>query len=142
MAGRDRRAVVEQALCALANLSRETLVESWIKAHGHPPPKGVKRGLLERDHAYRLQARAFGRLKASTARKLLAIARGEIPASSNAASKLKPGSRLVRQWGGVTHHVETIEDGYLWNDQRYPSLSAVARAITGAHWSGPRFFGL
>ena len=102
----------------------------------------MKRGLLERDHAYRLQVRAFGRMKASTAKKLLAIGLGEMPATPKAATKLKPGSRLVRQWGGVTHHVEITEDGCIWNDKRYASLSAVARAITGAHWSGPRFFGL
>ncbi|WP_423827748.1 DUF2924 domain-containing protein [Shimia abyssi] len=55
---------------------------------------------------------------------------------------LKPGGRLIREWNGVTHVVEVVEGGFLWKGQRYASLSPIARAITGARWSGPRFFGL
>ncbi len=55
---------------------------------------------------------------------------------------LKPGGRLLREWNGVTHTVEVTDEGFRWNGQTYRSLSAVARAITGARWSGPRFFGL
>lgn len=54
----------------------------------------------------------------------------------------KPGMRLVREWHGVTHTVVILEDGVEWRGKRYRSLSVVAREITGAHWSGPRFFGL
>jgi Protein of unknown function (DUF2924) len=54
----------------------------------------------------------------------------------------KPGARLVRQWRGENHCVLVLEDGFLYQDLRYRSLTAIARAITGAHWSGPRFFGL
>ena len=53
-----------------------------------------------------------------------------------------PGGRLLREWNGITHVVEIGEDGFVWRDARYRSLSAIAREITGAHWSGPRFFGL
>lgn len=53
-----------------------------------------------------------------------------------------PGTRLVREWNGRNHTVEVLEQGFLCDGQRYRSLSAVARAITGARWSGPRFFGL
>ena len=53
-----------------------------------------------------------------------------------------PGTRLVREWNRVTHVVEVTETGATWNGQHWRSLSAVAREITGAHWSGPRFFGL
>jgi hypothetical protein len=49
---------------------------------------------------------------------------------------------LIREWNGSTHTVDVTGDGYLWNDTRYGSLSAIARAITGARWSGPRLFGL
>lgn len=55
---------------------------------------------------------------------------------------MKPGARLLRAWNGTTHVVDVLPDGYLWNDGRHRSLSAIARAITGARWSGPRFFGL
>jgi hypothetical protein len=55
---------------------------------------------------------------------------------------LRPGTRLVREWRGVTHTVLIHADGIEWRGQRYRSLSLVARKITGARWSGPRFFGL
>ena len=55
---------------------------------------------------------------------------------------LKPGGRLIREWNGVTYVVDVVEGGFLWNAKRYASLSPIARAITGARWSGPRFFAL
>lgn len=55
---------------------------------------------------------------------------------------LKPGGRHLREWNGVTQVVEVSDHEYLWKGERHRSLSAIARAITGAHWSGPRFFGL
>jgi hypothetical protein len=58
------------------------------------------------------------------------------------ATKLAPGGRLLREWNGVTHLVEVTADGYRWNGSTHRSLSAIARGITGARWSGPRFFGL
>jgi hypothetical protein len=56
--------------------------------------------------------------------------------------RLKPGTRLIREWRGQTYRVEVTKDGYLMEERRYASLSHVARAITGTRWSGPRFFGL
>ena len=55
---------------------------------------------------------------------------------------LKPGARLVREWGGRTHTVTVTEDGFEYAGTSYPSLTKIAKKITGAHWSGPRFFGL
>jgi hypothetical protein len=55
---------------------------------------------------------------------------------------LKPGARLVREWGGRTHTVTVTEDGFEYAGQDYPLLTRIAKKITGAHWSGPRFFGL
>lgn len=56
--------------------------------------------------------------------------------------RLTPGARLLREWNGKTHVVDVIEGGYVFEAKVYPSLSAIAGKITGAHWSGPRFFGL
>jgi hypothetical protein len=103
--------------------------------------------------AFELQARAHGGLPAAAVRKLERLAAeqgaasGRSDGSSKAASregsaKLKPGGRLLREWGGVTHVVDVVEGGIFWRGERHRSLSAIARAITGAHWSGPRFFGL
>jgi hypothetical protein len=53
-----------------------------------------------------------------------------------------PGTRLIREWHGQTHLVDVLEKGMLYQGRTYRSLSEVARVITGARWSGPRFFGL
>ena len=132
---------LDEKIGGVTSLSRDELVAEWTEAHGHPPPKGIKRALLERDLAYRLQAKALGGLKPATSRALMGFARGK-GQGFDQAKELRPGARLVRDWNGVTHHVDVIEGGYLWNGRRYRSLSAIARAITGARWSGPRFFGL
>ena len=55
---------------------------------------------------------------------------------------LKTGTTLVRQWRGHTHAVSVRENGFEYEGERYRSLSVIAKRITGAHWSGPRFFGL
>jgi DUF2924 family protein len=54
----------------------------------------------------------------------------------------KTGTRLVRHWRGHAHTVLVREDGFEYEGQHYRSLSVIAQRITGAHWSGPRFFGL
>ena len=53
-----------------------------------------------------------------------------------------PGTRLMREWNGRMHVVDITEEGILFDGKLYRSLTAVARRITGTHWSGPRFFGL
>ena len=153
----DQRSKIEQEIGQVADLSREDLVTAWQKMFGALPPKGAKRGILERAFAYRLQARAFGGLKPATRKKLLAMAAegkaaepaapeaGKPPAAAGQrrnGATLKPGMKLIREWNGIVHQVDVIEGGFVWNDRTMKSLSAVARAITGARWSGPRFFGL
>jgi hypothetical protein len=63
-------------------------------------------------------------------------------ASNPKARALKPGVRLVREWNGRSYVVDVVEDGFVLDGRSYRSLSALAFHITGAHWSGPRFFGL
>lgn len=83
----------------------------------------------------------------------LNVARCDEPVSEGGASatvavptrqrrRLSPGARLIREWGGRTHVVDVVEDGYVFEAKVYPSLTAIAGRITGVHWSGPRFFGL
>ena len=62
--------------------------------------------------------------------------------SFDAGGVLKTGASLVRRWRGHTHTVLVGEDGFEYDGQRYRSLTVIAERITGAHWSGPRFFGL
>ena len=150
------RQKLEQEVAALGDLSRAKLVEAWIKAHGSPPPKGVKQHLLELSAAWHLQAKRLGGLSATTRKVLLrahqvagAQKRSVLDADADAFVPHKParsalvsGSRLLREWNGRKHVVDVVENGFVFDGKTYRSLSAIARRITGAHWSGPRFFGL
>src|ERR1700730_11745116 len=93
---------------------------------------------------YKLQERPLGGLSKSIIRKLERLNRdSEADAQKPARpTSLKAGTRLVREWRGVTYTVLVHAEGFEWNGRRYRSLTIVARAITRAHWSGPRFFGL
>ncbi len=93
---------------------------------------------MRRFLAFEVQARTYGGLPRGFLKDLerLVATGGTSPVTG-----LKPGGRLLREWNGVTHVVDIGEDGFRWNGQRHASLSSVARAITGARWSGPRFFG-
>ncbi|NQV74182.1 DUF2924 domain-containing protein [bacterium] len=133
-------------LAGIPDLPRKVLVECWEKAYGGPSPKGISRRLLEFSAAYQLQAKAFGGLKPTTRRKLRHMATGKkttnAPVLQQLAKTLQPGTRLVREWHGRTYSVEVTEDNFRCDGETYKSLSQVAHAITGARWSGPRFFGL
>ena len=147
MSSAPLHAKIEEEIVRLAELPREELVDLWVRAHGRMPPKGVKRMLLERSAAYRIQAKAYGGLKPATRRYLLAVAEAGTGKLSGAPIAHKPripqrGARMVRQWHGKTHTVDVVDGGFLWNGAHYRSLSAIAREITGAQWSGPRFFGI
>ena len=131
---------VARELAALAELDRTALLERWCMAFGREAPPRLSRTLMEKAIAYELQVEAFGGLRAPTRRVLRAAAKADRRSS---LSKLPSrGTRLIREWHGTVHEVEVLEDGYLWRGARHRSLSAIARAITGAKWSGPRFFGL
>ena len=133
---------IEEEIGPVADLPRQELMERWRKAFGTLPPKGVKRGLLERSCAHQLQIRQFGGLKPATRKALLAIARDTPIERQAPRQELRQGARLIREWHGVAHQVEVTDVGFTWSGQSFASLSSVARAITGANWSGPRFFGL
>jgi len=129
----------------LAQLDAAALQAGWTSLFGRPPPKGMSRRLLELAAAYEAQVRIHGGLKPALRRRLLQAAEPAGPADAKPRRippALAPGSRLVREWHGRSHTVEVMEDGFLYDGQRYRSLSSIARRITGAHWSGRRFFGL
>ena len=133
---------------SLARLSAATIFElrgAWRRLHRAPPPMRLSRDLLLRGITYKLQERPLGGLSKSIIRKLERL---NLDSEASDAQKpappisLKAGTRLVREWRGVTYTVLVHADGFEWNGRRYRSLTIVAREITGAHWSGPRFFGL
>jgi hypothetical protein len=106
---------------------------------GFDPPHRASRVFLTGNLAWALQT--------TDRKKNPAVLREQMmkrsnPANRKKADKYKPGTRLVREWHGITYEVIITDRGYLWQDQHYRSLSSIAREITGARWSGPRFFGL
>lgn len=132
-------------LAALPHCGSEDLRRRWKELFGITTPH-VSDDVLVRAIAYRLQERAYGGLSASTSRKLRKIA-ADLRTNRKAVSlpdtpRIAPGVQLLREWNGETEVVEVTISGFVWRGQTYRSLSAVARAMTGARWSGPRFFGL
>ena len=117
---------------------------AWRQLHRTGPPQGLSRDLLIRALANQLQERTHGGASRALRRRLETLA-GEFERSNGSfdpALLPKTGTTLVRQWRGRTHKVLVGEDGFEYEGQRYRSLSVIAERITGAHWSGPRFFGL
>lgn len=93
--------------------------------------------------AYRIQELAFGGLPEDVKEQLDALATGQpAPKPKKARCELLPGTRLCREWQGVTHEVEVGDDGFTYQGQKFRSLSGVARKITGTHWNGHLFFKL
>ncbi|MDQ2088984.1 DUF2924 domain-containing protein [Marimonas arenosa] len=120
-------------------MDRAALKASWAAIEGTPVPKGLSQPFLRRFLAFDLQARRYGGLPKEFEARLWMAAGNK---NRSKTSSLRPGGRLIREWNGKTHVVDVTEDGFLWNGQCHRSLSAIARKITGARWSGPRFFGL
>ncbi len=127
--------VIKEALAELARLPRADLVDRWQVAFGHPPPPRVHRSLLAGALAWHLQMRAQSAWTTAKIRKMLEQASG-------GKRVAQPGTRLVREWQGRIYQVSVLAAGFEYDGRTYPSLTAIAREITGISWSGPRFFGL
>ena len=123
----------------IETMDRAALSAAWDAVFGTPVPKRLSSPFLRRFLAFEIQARECCGLPKGFVGKLQKEVRDDRGTSSPA---LKPGGRLIREWNGATHVVDVIDGGFIWKDQRFASLSPIARAITGARWSGPRFFGL
>ena len=133
-----------ERLASIEAMKPRDLRTEWEGVHRVPAPPGFGPDLLARALAYRAQEKAHGGIAPGVARE---IRRGvaELAATSmlpDRAPPLRPGTRLTREWHGRTHHVHVVERGFEYRDKPYRSLTAIAREITGARWSGPRFFGL
>ena len=120
---------------ALDGLDFASLRRVWEQTFGAAPPSSLSRVFLRRVLGYERQCRTHGGLSAATRRALAAMA-NETPSPG------APGTHLVREWNGRTYQVEVLDSGYRFDGKTYPSLTTIAKRITGTHWSGPRFFGL
>jgi hypothetical protein len=135
---------IDSRLAELPKLDRAGVSQLWHQVFDAPPPK-LRRHLLISILAYRLQEQVFGSLSATSRGRLRQLARA-VASDSNAVASatpsIRPGTRLVRQWGDQVHLVNVEARGYEYQGVRYQSLSEIARLITGTRWSGPLFFGL
>ncbi len=124
-------------------LDLTALRQVWTSLFPCPAPARMPRGFLMKLVAQGLQEREIGGLPKDLERALAAALRdGGAKPSGETNGNLKLGSRLLRTWCDTRHEVTVIEDGFAYRGKAYGSLSEVARAITGARWSGPRFFGI
>jgi Protein of unknown function (DUF2924) len=132
-------------LAELRGLNASALRQRWRVLYRSEAPVRIGQALLLQAVAYRLQERILGGLKPSTRRLLERAAEDNLHRRTPReapATKVTPGSVLIREWHGVSHRVTVLADCVMLRGARYRSLSEVARKITGTRWSGPRFFGL
>jgi hypothetical protein len=130
-------------LAQIAEMDPAGLAVEWARRYGAPAPN-ISPDLVRLGLAYRFQEQRHGGVS-RTSKTLMrrATTAADQPAKpATMVRKLTPGTRLVRDWHGVGHTVIVLEDGFAYDGKQWPSLSAIAKAITGAHWNGPRFFGL
>ncbi len=127
----------------LDGLDFASLRRVWEQTFGTTPPSSLSRVFLRRVLLHERQCRTHGGHSATTRRALAAMA-NETPGNGAAApaGSVSAGTHLVREWNGRTYQVEVVDNGYRFDGKTYPSLTAIAKRITGTHWSGPRFFGL
>src|SRR5579871_4068057 len=136
---------VAAQLKALDRMSAPALRALWQKTFGRAHPGWVQKAFLVHALAYHVQEKAYGGLTAALQRRLAAFAEevhayGEL--AGLARPRIKPGTRLAREWRGETHVVTVLESEFEYRGKRYKSLSENARLITKTRWSGPAFFGL
>ncbi|MGC1885252.1 MAG: DUF2924 domain-containing protein [Stellaceae bacterium] len=137
-------AKADHQIAELLDRSTPELRLAWRQLHRTGPPPGLSRDLLIRALVHQLQERAAGGASRALRRRLQTLV-GEFAkrsASFDPGIVPKTGTTLVRQWRGHPHTVLVRADGFDYEGQHYRSLTVIAERITGAHWSGPRFFGL
>jgi hypothetical protein len=123
----------------LSAASRQELLDRWQQLHDTPAPEGLSTSLLRRGVIYDVQAQHYGGLSPAHRKTLLQVAAKK---SAAPPANMKNGARLVREWNGIAHIVDIADGGFRYKNKIYASLTAIAKEITGAHWSGPRFFGI
>lgn len=134
-------AAIEAEIDHIRSLGIDDLRSRWRLMFRKSPPRALTKDLLARMIAYRIQEEAFGGLDRATIKLLDSLARGQRP-GSDLPRRLKAGTVLVREYRGKRHTVTVVPNGFLWRESLYPSLSTIAKTITGMTWNGPRFFGL
>lgn len=139
-----RPAVLRRAAVRVEDIllmERPELLCLWRQMFDCDAPRNASARFLQRALGHAQPVRQAGDVPARELRALQRLADGKAPPAGSAAA-LRPGVCLMREWNGRTYRVEVVTGGFRMDGRAYRSLSAVARQITGAHWSGPRFFGI
>jgi hypothetical protein len=137
----DTVGVIETEIARIQTLKPDEVKALWRDTFRKEVLKALTRDLLVRTLCWHIQERALGGHSPAILKLLAGYTRGK-PGETDRLRRLKPGTELVREYQGERHTVVITAEGYRWRDGDYPSLTAVARAITGGGWNGPRFFGL
>ena len=135
------RAAIEAEIDRVRSLGLDELRTLWRTTFRSSPPPGFTKDLIARFICWHIQEQAFGGVDPTIATCLDGFAHGDKP-GADAPRRLQPGTVLVREYQGERHTVTVVPGGFVWRKTTYPSLSTIARAITGTTWNGPRFFGL
>lgn len=131
---------IEGEIERIQTLGLDDVRRLWQQTFKKSSPKALSRDLLVRMLAWHIQEQAFGGHDRTTLKILASYAKGAPDAPRK--RRLKPGTEIVREYQGERHTVIITTEGFRWRDDDYPSLTAIARIITGTNWNGPRFFGL
>lgn len=128
---------VADELVTLPSLSIDEVRARFRRLYRRAAPEAFSRDLIARLVAHRLQEVRLGKLDPELSRQLGRLCHGKL-----ARRRIKTGSVLVREYDGIAHEVVITPGGFLWKGETHPSLSLIAKRITGTNWNGPRFFGL
>jgi Protein of unknown function (DUF2924) len=131
----------QDSLTSLSALDRVALAKQWSAVFGCPAPRNCHATLLRGALAWHCQIASYGKAGTAGNNRVLRKLQQSVSASGAGVS-LTPGTRLLREWQGQTHHVTVSDNGFEYAGNTYRSLTAITRLITGTPWSGPQFFGL
>jgi len=131
-------------------LTREELLDAWVKTFGKAPAQGLNRAFLIKHLVYQEQANKSGGLSSASQRfinKLISkystaseLKDSDVQASSGFT--IQAGTKLIREFRGAKHEVKALDKGFEYNGKSYKSLSAIASEIAGTRWNGKVFFGV
>jgi hypothetical protein len=134
-------ATTEAEISRIQTLKPDEVRALWRDTFKKEVPKALTRDLLVRTLCWHIQEKAFGGHSPAILKLLASYAQGRT-GEADRLRRLKPGTELVREFQGERHTVVITGEGFRWRGEDYPSLTAIARIITGTNWNGPRFFGL
>jgi len=145
LSNRPTDRAVEAELARLPGMPIAQLRIRYREVFRSDPPTAFGPDLLRRSIAHRIQEKAYGGLSRSAQRLLDQMMKAFAAKPGGKIvlpRRIKPGSVLVREWKGKSHHVMVLADGFAYDGETFSNLSEIAVLITGTRWNGPRFFGL